>query len=216
MELRDCQYRELFCALCHEKFAQRTPTVLPCNHILCSLCAQTLPNQCSRCGDLRNFRPVPEDLRLVETIQKLGELYRKLERRDLTAPQKFAATNQVLLYLNEVPTALNQDLDCLYGSQCPFKGCVYTHPEQRARASNLQVNQVLGDSVPPSLQSSRSSMQSSWGSSGFSVSLEQASCLRCAENIDSILPFCVKCGNPIGEIVGGKVLYQPSANQAQS
>lgn len=210
MEQRDCQYRELFCALCHERFAKRSPKILPCRHVLCYQCAETMPNRCNVCGDLSIFRPLPEDLHLMETIQRLGELHEKLERKDLTASQKFAATEQVLFYLDEVPDYLNTDLDCLHGNRCTIKGCVYTHPEERTRASNLQLGQVLGDSVPLSIQSSQASMQSSWGS-GY-VSLEQARCSRCGEPIQILLPFCGRCGMPIGEIVGGKVLFQPQSH----
>ena len=204
MELKDCQYRELFCVKCREKFVQRNPEVLPCRHIICSQCALAMPNRCSKC-DLSNFLPVPTDLHLVNVILKLGDLYSKLERRDLTSAQRFAATQQILLYLNQVPADLNTDLDCLYGTQCVFKGCVYVHPEQRTRASSQQLGQLMGDSIPSSMHSSVSS-----SSEGSFVQLSPNVCSRCGQRKESILPFCLECGNPTGEIVGGKVLFQPA------
>jgi hypothetical protein len=204
MELKDCQYRELFCVRCHEKFVQRNPEILPCRHIICSQCALAVPNSCSKCGDLSIFLPVSADLHLIEVILKLGDLYSKLGGRDLTPAQRFAAAQQILFYLNQVPADLNADLDCLYGNQCPFKGCVYVHPEQRTRAPNQQLGQLLGDSIPPSMTSVSSS-----GEGGY-INLMPNACSRCGNRIEEILPFCVTCGNPIGEIVGGKVLFPPS------
>lgn len=209
MELRDCRYRELYCAGCKCDFGTRcAPVLLPCYHVVCGKCGKRA-NFCILCGDISRFLPIPHNSQLLQNIQILGDLYLRIKRPFLSPDRLFTSTQQIFLYLNEVPEEWNADLDCRYGEKCRVRGCVYAHGGRKSGVENPQLEQLVGDSIPPSIRSTL--RQPTHSVSGTRCDQINPVCSRCGEGVTKELPFCVSCGLPTGQIVCGRTLLPPDS-----
>ena len=213
MQTKDVWYRELFCVKCARRFDSTVfPNILSCNHILCESC-QRGTHWCSTCGRLQIIRD--QDIKLEQTIQKLGDLYTKCEDKNVSPAKRFLYSQQIFILLHEVPEELNRDrVDCRRGPTCRISGCIYSHPGRCPTSFVLSPAPVPpeGDLPLPSFRSWDQSLTSFEHSTGADeefvmVNLTVDTCVRCGANID-YLPFCVECGEP-KRVVSGESVSEP-------
>lgn len=199
-------HRELYCVKCAGRFSsQLTPRIYPCKHVVCSICYKS--TKCPICGFQEEQR---QDETLIQRIQQMGDLYIMCERADLSPGQIYHYSQQVFLLLHEVPQELNSyGVTCRRGTACSLIGCVYVHPgrlPKRIQPNSPQLQNHYGDSLPPSIRSTGSSIPLESESTEL-LEITPDTCTRCEEKVD-FLPFCVHCGLPI-EATSAYSVFEP-------